>query len=101
VPKHLLNIADVGAALQHEGRHRVPEQMAAPFLADAAFLHVDMNEETEDAGRDGLAIAAQEYRPAIRAGLQLSTGFAQVPPRQLDPDTTTIKTRHRGVAGDN
>ena len=36
VAEHLLDEADVGAAFQHQRRHRVAEQMARSGLADLA-----------------------------------------------------------------
>ena len=78
VPEHLLDVEDVGAAFEHERRHRVPEQMATAALPDPAFFDVGVNEIADDAGRDALAVSAVKNRARVRPGLELGAGVFQI-----------------------
>jgi hypothetical protein len=51
VSKHLLDVTQVGAVLQHERGHRVPEQVATAIFGDAAGFHVVVNHMTQDTRR--------------------------------------------------
>jgi hypothetical protein len=50
VAEHLLHVADVGAAFEHQGRHRVAEQVTGAGLADARVAQVGADQAAQVLG---------------------------------------------------
>ena len=40
MPQHLLDVAEIGSSLQHQGGHLVPEQVTGSFLVYVGGVHV-------------------------------------------------------------
>ena len=73
--KHLLDVTQVGAVLQHQCGHRVPEQVATAVFGDAAGLHVIVDHVAQHAGRQAASRHAQEHFALVRFHDEFGPGF--------------------------
>ena len=78
VAEHLLDVTEIGAVLQHERCHRVPEHVARTDFADAGFFHVVMHQVAEHAGRQPASGHAQEHFAFVGFNDEPGAGFLQV-----------------------
>lgn len=71
VPQHRLDIACVRAILQHQRRHRVPEQMAGTLLPDGRFRDVLLHQNRQVIGLQRVPQGIQEQRSIVLESHQL------------------------------
>lgn len=72
VSEQLLDVADVGSRLDHEGGGTVAEEVAAAGLAHAGALDVAADGSGEPGRPQALAVGGEEHRPGIVADRTLS-----------------------------
>ena len=94
VSEHLLDETDVGAAFEHQRRHRVPEQMARSGLAELRSEDVRAHRIAQVVPAERLALRREEHRAVIGFRHQLGPGFFEV---LLRPRERTIADRDHAV----
>lgn len=78
VPELLLDEPHVGPVLQHERRHRVPEQVAGPALAGLGPVNGVAQELRQPARLERAAQVRQEHRAVIRRRRERRPRFLDV-----------------------
>lgn len=62
VPQHGLDVPDIGAALEHQCRHRVPQQVAGTAAVREGLFHITADHRAQPGEIEGLAFARQKQR---------------------------------------
>lgn len=93
MPQHRLDVADVAAAFEHVGGHRVAEGVAGAVL-EAGEPHVALHHVAQAILLEGLAVVGHEERAVIGLEDQLGTHVGEV---AIDPAASTLAQRHHAV----
>ena len=76
--EHLLDVADVRAAFEHQRGHRVAEEVTAAGLSDTGAPHVAAHEFGHGLAAEAHAIPGQKQRAVIRLDRELRTSVGEV-----------------------
>src|SRR6266516_4863814 len=94
VPQHLLDVADVGAVLQHQCGHRVPEHVAGAALADLRGIHMLAHQVAQVIQAERLAGVREEHCVVVRLHHKLRPRLADI---LLHPGRRAIADRNDTV----
>ena len=94
VAEHRLDHPHVGAAFEHKGRHRMPEQVARAGLADVRRLHMPPHDVRQVPGREAITKAGHEEHRVVRIDEELLSDFPLV---LLDPSESAFADRHHAI----
>jgi len=91
VAEHGLNVTDIRAALEHQCRHSMAEDVTRPALADPSGFHVSASQPTQVVRRERDAIQSEKYNTVIRIPYNFGSQGIQihVQARALSPIGTT------------
>ncbi len=78
VAEHLLDEADVRAALQHQRRHRVAEEMGRAGLPDLRLADIPVHHAADVSERKALPGVGEEDGVIVRLGDEFWTGLLDV-----------------------
>src|SRR5205814_2322972 len=75
VSEHLLHVTDVGSSLEHQGGHRVTEEMTRTTLADLRGVDEARNPSREQIRRERLSGVREEHEAVIGFDDELRPDF--------------------------
>ena len=93
--QHRLYVPDIGATIEHQRCHRMPEEVAAPALAARPRCHVPGHQFRQAVKPDAAAPAGEEKRGAVAT---LEQGRPCIPEIPRDPAECPAPNRDNAVA---